>query len=196
MIKVQIIIVVFLTFLSLVVYGQTIGDEKLNQYYSEGENSFARHILSTIKYPQEARKEGTMGLAIFSFRVDCQGSPTDFTFENKLGNGIEEEIERIITTTQGNWIECETRNQSDRIKLNFAFSINDYYDSPDADLVIVAYGSFPVIKDTKLKKQYNKALKKGEFANAKKAIEELIKRYPENSVYLKQREEVESLIRN
>ena len=194
--KIQNTLATIFTFLSFVNYGQTIGDGKLDKYYSEGEESFARFVTSTIQYPQQARKKGTMGLAIFSFRIDCQNQPTDFVFENKLGNGIEEEIEKVIKTTQGSWVSCNDRDQQDRVKLNFAFSIKNYYDPPNADLVIVAYGSFPLVTDEKLEKQYDKALKKGKLDKAKEAVDELIKRYPSNSTYLKEKDKVELMMKN
>ena len=113
-----------------------------------------------------------------------------------MGNGIEEEIERIIKTTQGSWVSCNDRSQLERVKLKFAFSINNYYNPPIADIVIVAYGSFPVVKDAKLEKQYKKALKKGKLDKATDAIEELIKRYPNNDTYLEEKKKVESMMKN
>lgn len=192
--KIQNVLIIFFTFLSFIHYGQTIGDGKVDEYYSEGGKSFARYVGSSMKYPKRAREKGTMGLAIFSFRIDCQNNPTDFIFENQLGNGIEEEIERIIKTTQGGWVSCDERDESERIKLNFAFSINGYYDPPTTSIVLVAHGSFPVVTDKKLEKQYRKALKKGKLDKAKEAIEELIKRYPNNNIYTEEKKKVELMI--
>ncbi len=195
--KIQSILFAILIFLSFTNNAQNIKDGKLDKYYSREGEGFARYITSSIKYPQAARGNGTVGVVAFSFRIDCQNSPVDFVFENKLGNGIEEEIERIIKTTQGNWLSCNERDQSERVKLKFAFGINNYnYNPPDADIVIVAFGNFSIVKDAKLEKQYNKALKKGKLDKAKEAIEELIRRYPNDDAYLEKKKKIESMMKN
>ena len=95
-----------------------------------------------------------MGLSVFSFSVDCKNTPQDFIFTTKLGYKIEEEIEKTIRSTKGNWKECGKGNSNPRINLKIAFSINFLY-SPDeeVDCLIDDVSRFKVVEDATLQKK-------------------------------------------
>ena len=121
----------------------TIFDERLDKSFKDGEAGFARHVGLTLVYPLEARTNGVMGLSVFSFKVGCDNRPYAFNFRTKLGFGIEQEIERVIKKTKGDWLACSERDTLGPINYRIAFTINNLYDSEDAFLQLSANGDFP-----------------------------------------------------
>lgn len=188
---------VFLLFLfqSFSVYAQrpreikestTIFDERLDKSFKDGEAGFARHVGLTLVYPLEARTNGVMGLSVFSFKVGCDNKPYGFNFRTKLGFGIEQEIERVIKKTKGDWLACSERDTLGSINYRIAFTINNLYDSEDAFLQLSANGDFPGVSDATVIEDLKIATKKNHIEETKKALTRLFMRFPFNQEYRKQ----------
>lgn len=188
---------VFLLFLcqSFSVYAQrpkmikestTIFDERLDKSFKNGEAGFARHVGLTLVYPLEARTNGVMGLSVFSFKVGCDNRPYGFNFRTKLGFGIEQEIERVIKKTKGDWLACSERDTLGPMNYRIAFTINNLYDSDDAFLQVSANGDFPGVSDATLLEDLKIAINKNDPEETKIALTRLFMRFPFNQEYRKQ----------
>jgi hypothetical protein len=162
-----------------------IFDARLNESHKDGEEGFIRHIASILIYPAEARTNGVMGLSVFTFKVGCDNKPYGFRFRTKLGFGIEEEIERAIKKTKGDWLPCSERDTVGFINYRIAFTINNLYDSHDAFLEMSANGDFPGVSDHTLIKDLEKATKENNPEETKKALTKLFMRFPYNQEYRK-----------
>jgi len=61
-----------------------------------GNVAFLKFIEHNIKYPEIAKKNGTQGKVTVSFIVETDGSLSNVTIENGIGDGCNEEAIRII----------------------------------------------------------------------------------------------------
>jgi hypothetical protein len=165
--------------------GQRIFDDRLDKSYEDGEKGFVRHVTATLIYPAEARTNGVMGLSVFAFKVDCDNKPYSIQFKTKLGFGIEDEIERTIKKTKGNWLPCSDRDTLGWINFKISFTLNDLYDSPDAFLQISGKGDFPGVSDETLIKDLNKAIDRNNSEDTRAALTKLVMRFPYNQEYRK-----------
>ena len=190
--QIQSVFVLLLLFFSMATYSQEIKNKALNKAYLGGETAFFNYVNAKIKYPKKAKTKGLMGLSVFSFRINCQNTPEDFIFTTKLGNKIEEELEKVMLKTKGNWAECAKGKTRERIHLKIAFSLNFLYSPKDVDALVDAVGEFKVEKDEVLNQKMELALKEKDFKKAKNALDLLLKRYPFNENYKNKLSELES----
>lgn len=167
------------------VSGQEILNADLNDAMVNGETEFYQELLMNIRFPSEARKNGIMGLSIFSFNVNCKSKITNLKFESTLDYGIEDEIRNQLNTLKFKWKSCGQRGDSVKILVKLAFSINSQYHPKEADVVVNAMGNFPVIPDKQLMDDLNIALKRNKTEEAKKYLKLLLLRYPFDNEYLK-----------
>jgi hypothetical protein len=166
--------------------GTRIFDERLNKSYESGEEGFVRYVASNLNYPAEARTKGVMGLSVVAFKVGCDGKPYGLQFKTKLGFGIEQEVERVIKKTKGDWLPCNERDTLGWINFKIAFTLNDLYDSPDAFLQVSANGDFPGVSDDTLIEDLKKATQENKHEEARMALTKLVMRFPYNQDYRKQ----------
>ena len=68
-----------------------------------GEAAMLKFLGSNIRYPQEASATGLEGLVVVSFVVDTDGSISDVQTLKKLGQGTDEEAQRVIKLMDGKW---------------------------------------------------------------------------------------------
>jgi TonB family protein len=61
-----------------------------------GKNAFHSFIYMHLKYPNDARQNGTQGTVVVSFVVEKDGSLTDVAIARGIGSGCDEEAARII----------------------------------------------------------------------------------------------------
>lgn len=167
------------------VSAQEILNADLNEAMVNGETEFYQELLMNIRFPSEARKNGIMGLSIFSFNVNCKSEITDLKFKSTLNYGIEDEIRNQLNTLKFNWKPCGQRIDSVKILVKVAFSMNSQYHPKEADVVVNAMGNFPVIPDKQLMDDLNIALKRNKTEEAKKHLKLLLLRYPYDDEYLK-----------
>jgi len=166
--------------------GTSIFDERLNKSYKSGEEGFVRFVASTLNYPVEARTKGVMGLSVLAFKVDCDGKPYGLLFKTKLGFGIEQEIERVIKKTKGDWLPCNERDTLGWINFKISFTLNNLYDSPEAFLQMSANGDFPGVSDDTLIADLKKATEENKPEEVRMALTKLVMRFPYNQEYRKQ----------
>ena len=89
---------------------QKIHDVGINNSFKGGEEVFVSFLYKQLDYPEEATKNGIMGLCVLAFKVDCQNRPVAFEFKTQVGFGIEEEVRRVINLTESLWLPCAERD--------------------------------------------------------------------------------------
>jgi len=103
--KIVIFLVGFLT--AVVSVAQTEMDEiKVTAPVFKGEfyESITALLNSGVEYPSEAKNAGFQGTAVIDFTVNMDGRLSDFKIINSIAPEIDQEIIRVLQTTEGKWI--------------------------------------------------------------------------------------------
>lgn len=82
-----------------------------------GQEELMKYISENLRYPQQAREEGTQGLVYVTFVVEKDGSLTDIRILRDLGNGCGEEAVRIVKTMP-KWIPAKQRGKEVKMQYN------------------------------------------------------------------------------
>ena len=167
------------------VIAQKIFDEGIDKSFKGGEEAFARYLGAHLQYPAEARANGIMGLCVVAFKVGCGNKPNDFLFKTKLDFGIEDEVRRMISSTEDQWLACGQRDTLRWMNFKIAFTINGLYKSPDAFLVLTAKGHVSGVSDERLIKDLEWAVEKDNTTKAREILTLLVMRFPYNQEYRK-----------
>jgi hypothetical protein len=178
-------LIAILSFGGHTVIAQKIFDEGIDKSFKGGEEAFARFLGSHLRYPAEARTNGIMGLCVVAFKVGCENKPNEFLFKTKLDFGIEDEVRRMISSTQGQWLPCAERDTLRWMNFKIAFTINGLYKSPDAFLVFTAKGHVSGVSDERLLKDLEWAMEKEKTTKAREILTLLVMRFPYNQEYRK-----------
>jgi hypothetical protein len=129
-------------------------------------------------------------VAIVVFEVDCEGKLQNISFKNKLGYGLDEEIERVLKLTENQWIRCEDSKEY-IFELTIKFTLGDTQFSGQGEITITGYQQgLKCPHDTDLIKQLEKAKKKNKTELLIQIYEELIRRNPHHQEY---REELKKI---
>jgi protein TonB len=64
--------------------------------YPGGENALMNDLTGSIKYPEEARKNGIQGKVFVSFVVDEQGKVTNAKIERGVETSLDQESLRVV----------------------------------------------------------------------------------------------------
>jgi TonB family protein len=70
-----------------------------------------------LKYPKEAKRKGTRGRVYVSFVIGKNGEIDNVSTFRSLGDGCDEEAERLIALTSGNWIPGKQMGKPVRVKM-------------------------------------------------------------------------------
>ena len=68
--------------------------------YPGGRDAFDRYLQRSVKYSEEAKKNGVDGKVILSFIVEKDGRLTDIKVRRDLGFGTGEEVMRVLKASQ------------------------------------------------------------------------------------------------
>ncbi|MBO5844575.1 MAG: energy transducer TonB [Bacteroidales bacterium] len=82
-----------------------------------GQEELMKYISENLRYPQQAREEGTQGLVYVTFVVERDGSLTDIKILRDIGAGCGEEAVRIVKTMP-KWIPAKQRGKEVRMQYN------------------------------------------------------------------------------
>jgi hypothetical protein len=164
--------------------------ENLDKRFQGGTDAFFKFWGTETRYVRKARENCVVGVAIFTFQVDCEGKLQNITFKNKLGSGLDEEVERVLKLTENQWLKCKD-NQEDTFELSVKFVLGNTQFSGQGEITITGYQSGSQCpNDEDLIKQLKKVKKKNQTANIISLYEELIRRNPHNQAY---REELQKI---
>ncbi|MEL7123160.1 MAG: hypothetical protein AAFO07_27170 [Bacteroidota bacterium] len=170
-------------FISVGVFAQK--DNQLNAVlddaYKAGHKGFLTKFYKTIKYPLAARDNCSMGLSIIEATVDVDGQITDIKKKTNLDNGLDQQV--ISTLKEMKQWKNLSEPVSFQIKVAFKLEGQEV---EKGDVVVVGFGNTSQCDSTdKLLKKLNIARTKQQNDKALEIVEELIRREPNNSKYLK-----------
>jgi TonB family protein len=85
-----------------------------------------KNIGKTMKYPTEARRKGIMGKVYVQFVVNEKGQLEDVKSIKGIGGGCDEEAEKAVKNSSGEWIpaEFEGKQVKSRMILPVSFKLN------------------------------------------------------------------------
>jgi len=66
--------------------------------------SISDYMVRNVQYPQKAVESFDQGTAIVQFTVSATGEISDFNVINSVSKEIDEEVIRVLKTTEGKWI--------------------------------------------------------------------------------------------
>ena len=172
-------------FSTITLSAQEIAYPLIDQNYMKGSSAFFKVIKRNIKYPNEAKEKGIVGLSVATFSVNCEGNVSKVTFSNELGHGVEEETARVLETSNGGWKPCYiSEGKTDvKIDLSIAFGLNGEYQYEKGDVVVIAYTEAKVLEDEELLDKLDKAIANEKYDKAYKWLKLLMMRYPTNQQY-------------
>jgi len=151
----------------------------LEEHYIGGEQAFLNYIYQHINYPPSARDNCTMGFVKINLPIEKSGEIGEINFYNQLGNGIEQEIARLLTTTLGSW---KTSSEERNIELLFNWRINE--DAVGGMINIAAGVPDAFCESTqRLEKMMKKFVKKNKYKKARSVLNELKNRDPYTNAY-------------
>lgn len=156
----------------------------LDYRYKGGFYSFESLFWKTVEYPEIAKKNCVVGIAIVRFEVDCEGKLKNLRVTNPLRWGIENEIQKFMNATIGNWNKCDDDKYT-KFEVPIQFMINET-ETNTSDAMIVLKTEmigYQCKADSYFKEKLDKALKKGRKKKSLKYVKELIKRDPYNNEY-------------
>ena len=120
-----------------------------------------------------------MGFVKVNLPIQQSGEIGEIKFYNQLGNGIEQEIVRLLTATLGSW---KTSEEERNIELLFNWRINE--DAVGGMINIAAGVPDGFCESTqRLEKKIKKFIKKKKYKKAKSVLHELKNRDPYTNAY-------------
>jgi TonB family protein len=93
--------------------------------YTGGHDALIQFLVSNIKYPAEAKKNGIQGTVLICFIVQANGAITDVKVEKGIGGGCNEEAVRVVKLMP-NWIpgQDKGKNVAVQCKLPITFRLD------------------------------------------------------------------------
>lgn len=170
----------------------------LDNRFQGGSDAFIEEFEKYVSYPQEAFDNCRLGLAKISAKITVDGKLEDLKFLNPLGFGIEEKLQNFFDKTSTNW-KAWARSSNFEMTVGFSLitSKDSYY--PDADLLVLEKSAYRWATDNKfcdpdakIQKRIKKYFKKKKYEKAIPFIEELMRRYPDNTEYPAQKKTAEA----
>ena len=156
----------------------------LNYRFKGGYYTFEKVFTQTVEYPPMAKGSCAMGIAIVSFRVNCEG--VVYAIKNKmpLGYGIDNEISAFFTNTEGKWNTCRDEKYTKfEIPIQFRLKGTET-NTEDALLVLEADNPGYLCNDDEYYiAKMEKYLAKGKDKKALQYLEIIVRRDPYNSYY-------------
>lgn len=157
----------------------------LNYRFKGGYYTFEKVFQQNVTYPPIAVANCIMGIAIVSFRVNCEGEVHDVRIKTPLGYGIDNEISAFFTKTAGQWNTCHDEKYT-RFEVPIQFKLKGTKTNTE-DALLVHEADNPGYQcndDEYYIKKLEKLLGKGKNKRAIQYIDIMMRRDPYNSEYL------------
>ncbi len=158
--------------------------ELLNYRFKGGYYTFEKIFIQSVEYPPMAKNNCIMGIAIVSFRVNCEGVAYDIKNKMPLGFGIDGEISKFFTQTEGMWNTCRDDKYT-RFEVPIQFKLKGTITNTDDALLVIEEDNpgYLCNDDEYYINKMEKYLKKGKQKKALQYIEIMVRRDPYNSYY-------------
>ena len=110
-----------------------------------GMETFYRYVAENMKYPTQARQQGTEGKVFVQFVVDKDGALTDVKAIRGIGSGCDEEAVRVIKEAPA-WNPAKQRGKFVKVRMvmPITFKINEGKPNAEANSIENAQGSMEV----------------------------------------------------
>jgi hypothetical protein len=156
----------------------------LNYRFKGGYYTFEKVFTQTVKYPEMAKGSCAMGIAIVSFRVNCEGVVYDIKNKMPLGYGLDNQISAFFSNTEGKWNTCRDEKYTKfEIPIQFRLKGTET-NTEDALLVLEADNPGYLCNDDEYYiAKMEKYLAKGKDKKALQYLEIIVRRDPYNSHY-------------
>ncbi|NOU45949.1 MAG: hypothetical protein HOO86_02685 [Bacteroidales bacterium] len=162
---------------------------QLDFRFKGGSGEFEKIFFANVDYTPEARKACILGVAIMSFRVDCNNKMSDFRLKNPLGYGLNEQMGKFFAATEGKWNTCSDEKYT-RFEIPILFTIEGVETGGRGYLVVEGkYPGFKCKGDAYFLEVFNEMKAKNKTKKALHALDELIKRDPYNTTYYDMKKE-------
>lgn len=148
----------------------------LDAHFEGGAKGFLESIYQSINFPGEARNNCNSGISIAKLTFGKNGQIIDLTLYNSLGQGLDEEVIRMIRITQKSWKSTVAEKD---VLISFAFRVGEK-ERISGYINVIAYGpDHNCFHTTKtFQKKLDKAIKKKKYDKAMEYCAEIIKRNP------------------
>ena len=158
--------------------------ELLNYRFKGGYYAFEKLFNQTVEYPQMAIGNCVVGIAIISFRVDCDGEVFDVKNKSPLGYGIDHEISIFFSETVGHWNTCnDDKYTKFEVPIQF-YLAGTKTNTEDALLIIETENpGFLCNGDEYYINKIDKYISKGKYKRAMPYINIMMRRDPYNTHY-------------
>ena len=93
--------------------------------YQNGMQGFAKHLMTTLKYPSDAQRANTQGTSYIQFVVCTDGSLCDYKVVKSAGwNTLDQEAIRVIKASDGKWNPGVQRGRKVRSRFTIPISFS------------------------------------------------------------------------
>lgn len=87
---------------------QTLSDEEFKHC---SDKAMLMRIYQNLRYPADARENGVQGTALLRFRVEADGSMSDFRVVHGLSSSITRECLNVAESLRGEWLPAVHRGE-------------------------------------------------------------------------------------
>lgn len=91
--------------------------------FPKGMEAFYQYLASSLKYPEEAKKNNVEGKVFLSFIVEKDGKLSDVKVIKGLGYGTNEEAVRVVKASP-NWNPGKIKGEAVRVQYNLPISFS------------------------------------------------------------------------
>jgi len=162
-------------------------DAFLNTHYKDGARGFLEMFYKNINYPKVARRNCTSGILIVKLTFGKNGSIAKTELFNPLGDGIEEEVVRVINISKGGW-KSLAEGRSISFSLGFIMGEKEKLNCYITMIAVINGLNCYTIKD--FQKKLNWALKKEKYEKALAYCDQILRRNPWSEEHIKIYEEL------
>jgi len=95
--------------------------------YLEGSGRFLVAISTSLRYPAKARENNTQGKVIIAFKIDENGTVSNYRIKKGIGDGCDEEALRCVKLIEGDWLPGQLNGKAVAVEYNLPlnFTLSD-----------------------------------------------------------------------
>lgn len=158
--------------------------ELLNYRFKGGYYTFENLFIKTVTYPEIAKSNCAIGIAIVTVEVDCDGVVSFVKIKNPLGYGIDNQISTFFDNTEGMWNSCKEKKYT-KFDIPIQFVLEGIETNNDDGLLICTdkIQGITCSDDEYFIEKIEKYMDKGKYRKVIPYLDVMIRRDPYNPVY-------------
>lgn len=156
----------------------------LNYRFKGGYYTFEKMFRLSVTYPELAKRNCATGIAIVNLIVNCEGVVEEVKIKTPIGFGIDNEIRKFISSTEGHWNTCSD-NKYTKVEIPVQFRLEGAETNTTDALLVYEDKTegYNCNDDEYFIKRIEKYMEKGKYRKAILYIDVMIKHDPYNSYY-------------